>query len=265
MLNFSNVFKRNHKIIFIAIFCVCTTFWMLPKNFFSVFLKQTSISNLTKLIQRTRDFQTQTAKHKLAFPEIILDRRSIFYGMKRPEMYGWLLNETVSFKNELQDWKDFFPELMSNIKRQKQLNPTADSNLFTHRASVMVTNVLLNVGDEFEATIISRDGRGRKKSIGGDYYRARLLKLGPSYSFNSYPDGIPCRVIDNNNGTYTVKAPLIQQGMFQLDVTLVHTLESIIEIIKQTDGLATWGLQYQAKLQSNETVTCNMNLSSFQE
>ena len=255
-------FKKHQMKTFLVIFCVFAFFLVLRKMFFPAIRQELRYHSKSKnLFQQNRRLFNANTTMNVALSQINLDRYSPFYGLKPASLYGVPLTEKLSFWNDLQDWKDFFPELITSINRQKEANPLQNSVLFTHKTSITVAKTKFKIGDEFEATLTSLDGTEKSKKFGGDYYRARLLSLPESQP----PDGIPCRVIDNYDGTYTVKAPLIFKGLLKLDVTLVHTLESIIEIIKQTDHVATWGLQYQAKLQTNETVTCNTNLSTFHE
>ena len=252
--------------MFILMLTLWALSWIAQRNLaltlFHPLNKQSS--KLLKLSSQNQSVDTNSNR-RIDIPSEALIPTSPLYGMMFMNAYGLPLSEKMLFQNEWQDWRDYFPDLVFNIKRQQELNPDQDPSLFTHSALLTLPKKSFSFGDQFEATLTSVDSKGRAKKVGGDYYRARLLMQHNNSNGRKYADGIPCRVIDNNNGTYTLKAPLALQGSLKLHVKLVHTLEAIMEIIRQTDGLATWGLQYQAKLQTNEIVTCNMNLSSFRK
>ena len=168
-------------------------------------------------------------------------------------MYGKSLGKVrqTLFKKINQNWKLIFLNLMLSLHKQQQFNPSLNISLYTSSASIVIKNTYFTLGDEFTATIFSIDGRGRPKTFGGDYYRARLVR-----GNGTYPDGIPCRVIDNLDGSYTVKAPLLLEGKLTLIVILVLPVEGIRDAIEETSRYTCDLEGYIARLESNETVVC---------
>ena len=188
--------------------------------------------------------------------------KSPFYGMFHRESYGqprsFLRNSKSEISND--DWKRFFPKTVTALQAHRLSNPKHNSNLYTNSFSVFIQNLFYYVGDEFVATIRSFDSNKSQKPFGGDYYRARLIR-----DNSKYPDGIPCRVTDNEDGSYTVKAPLVFAGRLTLEIVLVISLEGIYSIIEGTKHLPSWGHLFEAKLESGDKVICNSNLTSFEE
>ena len=169
---------------------------------------------------------------QFVIPPEVYDKKSPFYGMVYKDIYGLpmaaITNE--SFDEEVtESWTRYFPSLMSAIENDNKLNSNHNSTFFTSSSVITLSKTDYTLNDVFEATITSLDGEGRRKTFGGDYYRARLV-LGDG----KYPDGIPCKVIDNSNGTYAVKAPLVLEGSLTLDVKLVLTLQTIKRLINHT-------------------------------
>ena len=182
-----------------------------------------------------------------------------FYGLNHRDTYGLPLTyfTTKSFQSQKKDWKIYFPQTLSALHQLKVQNPNANADLFTRSYVVTYKKTSYKIGDEFFATITSINGNGKPKGFGGDYYRARLIRR-----IDAYPDGIPCRVTDNNDGTYSVKVPLVLQGALKLDVKLVYSIETIHEVVNQTEVLTSWGLPFRATLESGENVTCNVDLTT---
>ena len=178
---------------------------------------------------------------------------SPYYGLFYKNMYGNSLGKVrqTLFKKINQNWKLIFPNLMLSLQKQQQLNPSQNISLYTSAASIVIKNNDFNLGNEFTATIFSIDGRGRPKTLGGDYYRARLVR-----GNGTYPDGIPCRVIDNLDGSYTVKAPLLLEGTLTLIVILVLPVEGIRDAIEETSRYTCDFEGFKARLESKETVVC---------
>ena len=192
-------------------------------------------------------------------PPEVYDKKSPFYGMVYKDLYGLpmavITNE--SFDDEVtESWTHYFPSLMSAIENDNKLNPTHEPTNFTTSGVITLSKTNYTLHDKFEATITSLDGKGQKKTFGGDYYRARLVR-----GDGRYPDGIPCKVIDNSNGTYTVKAPLVLEGSLTLDVKLVLTLQTIKRLINHTSFLCSNTTLFYSKLESNETVRCALSLN----
>ena len=205
---------------------------------------------------------TKYTKRKIS-PEIF-NKDSPFYGMLYKDEYGSPIKnrpqvETYQIsQNEWGIWKSYFPELMLNFQKLRKNNPTLKKAFFTHSASVNFERTSYNLGEEFLATITSQDWEQRLKKFGGDYYRARLLRK----RNNEAIDGIPCKVVDNCDGTYIVTAPLLLEGPLTLEVKLVNSVEAIREIVMKTEQLVTWKMRFMAKLESGEVVTCNVQLSN---
>ena len=194
---------------------------------------------------------------QFVIPPEVYDKKSPFYGMVYKDIYGLPLAAITneSFDEEVtESWTDYFPSLMSAIKNDNKLNPSHNSTYFTMSGVITLSKTNYTLNDEFEATITSLDSKGRKKTFGGDYYRARLVR-----GDGKYPDGIPCKVIDNSNGTYTVKAPLALEGSLTLDVKLVLTLQTIKRLINHTSFLCSNTTVYYSELESNETVPCALS------
>ena len=182
--------------------------------------------------------------------------RSAFYGMEHRETYGMPLSffkkDSIEIKRE--DWKKFAPKFAKAIIQYKSIPD--DKKFFTQSASIHVTKSDYEFGDKFVATITSRDGEGRAKKFGGDYYRARLIR-----GNTDYPDGIPCRVFDNENGTYAVKAPLVLEGDLILEVRLVQSIEGTMETVRQTEAMTVWSTDFNAIFENRESGRCNVNLT----
>ena len=194
---------------------------------------------------------------QLVIPPEVYDKKSPFYGMVYKDLYGLpmaaITNE--SFDEEVtESWAHYFPSLMSAIENDNKLNPTHNPTHFTKSGVITLSKHIYTLNDEFEATITSLDGEGKRKTFGGDYYRARLVR-----GDGKYPDGIPCKVIDNSNGTYKVKAPLVLQGSLTLDVKLVLTLQTIKRLINHTSFLCSNTTAYYSQLKNNVTIPCALS------
>ena len=194
---------------------------------------------------------------RIVIPPEVYDRKSPFYGMIYKDIYGLPM---AAFTNEsfdeevIESWTHYFPSLMSAIENDNKFNPTHNPAYFTKSSVITLNKINYTLNDEFEATITSLDGQERRKIFGGDYYRARLV-----LDHERYSDGIPCKVIDNNNGTYTVKAPLVLEGSLTLDVKLVLTLQTIKRLINHTSFPCSNTTVYYSELESNETVRCALS------
>ena len=212
-------------------------------------------------IENPRHFKlTSTISH-------IFNKSSPFYGMLYRNEYGSALKSRIGtqaesykrWKSERELWKSYFPNLMENFQKLEKFNPTLNKSLSTRSASVSFNRSSYKFGEEFLATITSRDREQRPKEFGGDYYRARLVQQNSTMSFN----GIPCKVVDNCDGTYKVTAPLLLKGPMILEVKLVNSVEAIRYIVMKTENLVTWRMRVLANLESDEFVICNMLLSDM--
>ena len=190
------------------------------------------------------------------------DLKSPFFGMFHRDTAGSVNpSETKLYQFTEDVWKNFFPQLFTAIKIYRSKNPKQEKKLFTNSFSIQSSKSTFNFGQVLIATIVSIDAEGALKTFGGDFYRARLIRNDENHS-----DGIPCKVTDNNDGSYTVKSPVILlEGLLTLEVTLVFTCEGLDELTQKTDALYSWGHQYFAQLKTNEKVPCNVNLSLFSE
>ena len=194
-------------------------------------------------------------------PPEVDNPKSPFYGMHYKNAYGLpladLTNET--FEEEHGGWwGEYFPELIQSIQMQEKINPSQNSTFFTHSGIITLHKTNYDFGEEIAATITSVDRKGRPKTFGGDFYHARLVRKQDETEL--YPDGIPCRVIDNNNGTYTVKAPLLLQGHLVLDVLLAHSLQGLKSIINKTVELTCSSITaYKAVLSDKQSSFCSFS------
>ncbi|XP_066292854.1 NXPE family member 3-like [Branchiostoma lanceolatum] len=76
-------------------------------------------------------------------------------------------------------------------------------------------------GDVLTAVIVARDARGRPKTYGGDFFRAKLVSVRPREASSAG------HVIDHGNGTYTVQFSLYWAGGVKASIQLVHPSEAV--------------------------------------
>ncbi|XP_078692660.1 NXPE family member 3-like [Branchiostoma floridae x Branchiostoma belcheri] len=76
-------------------------------------------------------------------------------------------------------------------------------------------------GDVLTAVIVARDVRGRPKTYGGDFFRAKLVSIRPGEA------SCAGHVTDHGNGTYTVQFPLYWAGGVRVSIQLVHPSEAV--------------------------------------
>ena len=209
-----------------------------------------------KLLDKT------TIKQKV--PRKTFNKDSPFYGMLFRDEYGLPLKNRPKVeyyeqsKIEWHSWKSYFPDLMLNFQKLDKFKPTLIQTMSTRFASVSFNRTNYILGEKFQATITSQDEKRRPKQFGGDYYRARLIQQN---SFKA-SDGIPCKIVDNYDGTYAVTAPLLVKGPLILEVKLVNSVEAIRKIVIKTEQLITWRMKFMATLESGEVVMCNVQLAS---
>ncbi|XP_029705100.1 NXPE family member 3 [Takifugu rubripes] len=111
------------------------------------------------------------------------------------------------------------------------------------------------VGDQLEVLVQMRDFHGRRKQYGGDFLLARLHspELGA---------GVAGRVLDHQNGLYSVSLPLLWSGPAEVEVTLVHPSEAVAVLQRlrkeRSDRVFFQSLFRLGSL--SETTLCNMCL-----
>ena len=114
--------------------------------------------------------------------------------------------------------------------------------------------------DRLELLIQARDGRGRLKQYGGDYFRAKIFTKNSTFSASSATDG---EVIDLGDGTYRALFTLKWPGKVNVKVTLVHPSEAI-EVIRRFRDAAPARYVYRGKFVSadgtHEETFCNIVL-----
>lgn len=112
-----------------------------------------------------------------------------------------------------------------------------------------------HVDDQLEVLVQMQDFRGRRKQYGGDFLLARLHspELGA---------GVAGRVLDLQNGFYSVSFPLLWSGPAQVEVTLVHSSEAVAVLQRlrkeRSDRVFFQSLFRLGSL--SETTLCNMCL-----
>ncbi|XP_066285638.1 NXPE family member 3-like [Branchiostoma lanceolatum] len=82
------------------------------------------------------------------------------------------------------------------------------------------------VGDNLSISVIARDGWNRYKTVGEDFF---IAKLYGTYPTNASTAG---RVMDYGNGTYSIRFLLSWSGTLSLSVTLIHPSEAV-QVLKR--------------------------------
>ena len=201
-------------------------------------------------------------------PKETLDHNSQFYKLTYKDTYGKPTfckpnRDTFyrTYTKNLPTWESFYPDLVTSLNKYAELNPDKNSTKFTSRLSYINLDRVkpeYKVGEIFEATIQAMNFEGEKKHFGGDYYRARLVEV--STLSNSFPNGIPCNIQDQMNGTYKITAPLLLPGTFKLEVVLGASVEAVAAYIDWTARRVHQGWIFHATLQTDEVVECNIDL-----
>ncbi|XP_035685882.1 NXPE family member 4-like [Branchiostoma floridae] len=83
-------------------------------------------------------------------------------------------------------------------------------------------------GDVLTVRVVARDKKGRPKTYGGDFFRARLVSSDRSLQASSAG-----HVTDHCNGTYTVQFPLYWVGGVSIKIQLVHPSEAV-QVLQRT-------------------------------
>ncbi|XP_075035260.1 NXPE family member 4-like isoform X1 [Mixophyes fleayi] len=76
------------------------------------------------------------------------------------------------------------------------------------------------IGDQLHVKVEAYDYTGNRKSYGGDYLRARIY----SPATNSSASG---SIVDNYDGTYSIKFTLFWEGTVHLSILLMHPSEAV--------------------------------------
>ena len=213
--------------------------------------------------------QVPVTKNKVIMPQVnlspYLNPKSPLFGRKYEYMEGkqstskdWV-TFFKEYVNGLPRWETYFPKLIVDLNKLNQLNPEKNAVKSTSPFSYCTfpSGSNYKVGDMFKAKIQAVDFANKNKEFGGDYIRARLLKQN---SAGATRDGVPCRLQDHGNGTYTISAPLLVPGVFTLEVQLVSSVEAVASLIAWSSERQQYGYVYDVTLQSNELVGCNIDL-----
>ena len=191
----------------------------------------------------------------------LYDPRSPNYGILRKNLYGYPLSSfgINSFEDDksfspVVDWKLFFAPLFDALAIHKlDFSSSSDKNKAVS-AVLSIKKSNFELGSVFQATLQSYNKEGKMKFFGGDYFRVSLVS-----DVNSvYANGVPCAVIDNEDGSYTITAPLREKGTFWLDIKLILPLEGLYELLQTTKDLKTWSFAYDGELESGESVHCSV-------
>lgn len=202
------------------------------------------------------------------------DPNSQFFGLVYKDTYGLPSeynkenhrNFYEKFTKDLPSWQEFMPGTAASLSQYFLHNPSGSKDLFTSptTSSILLTpNKQYTVGDIFFAQIQARDFLKQKKIFGGDYFRAKLMKVPRNKGVLN--DGIPCSVEDHLNGTYTISAPLPVAGSFKLEVVLCASIEAVNAYVKWSEGRSLLGYTFEATLISGEITFCNSDLLMYQK
>nr|XP_002124187.1 NXPE family member 3 isoform X1 [Ciona intestinalis] len=187
---------------------------------------------------------------KTAFP-----RDSPFFGLSFQETYGLpcsVFAET-GFKQVLEDWRDYMPEFQISLPKHKPVPNFYVKNI--SKVFFVDEKIDFKVGDELNARIEIQEKNNLSR--GGDYFIARLVYGKPSL----YPDGIPGKVTDHRNGSYSIQVPLLIPGQARLEVKLIVSLRGIAELIRCTSTRSFLGSKYVSVLETGEVVECNVDFN----
>ncbi|XP_078487556.1 NXPE family member 2-like [Ciona intestinalis] len=220
------------------------------------------------------DFQNTTVSYiqNRVYPKPRLDKmerfkqtyskETAFYGLAYLNLYGRPRSDFLDkgFEQKLEDWRVYFPELMTSLNKfnQRKQNTDFTLNTFSNSRVVIVDKrTEYKTGDILNARIDAYNWKENRSSFGGDYFVARLI-----YGNNTlYPDGIAGIVTDHRNGTYSIRVPLLIPGEARLEVKLMIPLEGISELIRCTSLRNYIGTQYQSEYETKEKTECNIDFS----
>ena len=92
----------------------------------------------------------------------------------------------------------------------------------------------MKVGDVIHVKVMLRDSRGKQKTSGGDFLRARIF----NDELKAYAS---CRIVDHQNGTYSVYAHAFWEGHAKFEIELLFQKE-VIEAGLRTRQHWVWTL-----------------------
>ncbi|XP_035671761.1 NXPE family member 4-like [Branchiostoma floridae] len=115
------------------------------------------------------------------------------------------------------------------------------------------------VGDILHMEIIARDGKGRRKLYGGDYFQAVLKN-------SSIKGSTAGRIRDHGNGVYTITFVLSFAGTVTPEILLVHVSEAVLllEQFRKVPNKRKWYCGFQdgeKKLKKSCTFFANQSMS----
>ncbi|XP_019640506.1 PREDICTED: NXPE family member 3-like [Branchiostoma belcheri] len=160
-------------------------------------------------------------------------------------------NNTINNQNNPTE-KDTHPNSTINDKsnsikevRHPINSPTYNQNNITEQVTdpshtkfvVLNRETEYRQGDVLTAVIVARDVRGRPKTYGGDFFRAKLVSIRPGEA------SCAGHVTDHGNGTYTVQFPLYWAGDVNVCVQLVHPSETVRVLRRVRDVPAKRGYE----------------------
>ncbi|XP_064181909.1 NXPE family member 3-like [Anguilla rostrata] len=114
------------------------------------------------------------------------------------------------------------------------------------------------VGSVVRVVLVARDGNGRPKTHGGDFFQAKLHNSGLKASTFG-------PVVDHLNGTYTVQFSLLWPGPARVSVRLIHSSEAVqvIRRQRQQDPDKVYFFGHFVDGSRTEQVPCNAQRSPW--
>ncbi|XP_070543721.1 NXPE family member 1-like [Ptychodera flava] len=92
----------------------------------------------------------------------------------------------------------------------------------TRSSMIPIGNVsTVRYGDTFKVRVDAKDGKGRQRVFGGDYWRALLVNRQNGRCI------VPGHVNDFGNGTYLFSFQAMCVGQSSVEISLVHTREAV--------------------------------------
>ncbi|XP_036404487.1 NXPE family member 3-like [Megalops cyprinoides] len=112
------------------------------------------------------------------------------------------------------------------------------------------------IGGTVHVRVVTRDGMGRPKTYGGDFFQAKLHN--PELKASTFGS-----VTDHLNGTYTVRFALLWPGPAHVSVRLVHSSEAVWVLGKkrEEDPDKVFFHGYFVNGSRTETMVCNAQRS----